>query len=213
MVAQLDSEITLLAQRMASQTVYEDAWMIGLEIQAFGEAAITAYQHVLKHGTVAARRATAFWLSDEAENIPPAIFLDLSTDPDNDIRYYAAYGLGYVQHEQAVHRLRELMLNDPSAEVRQTAAHSLYPAAHLNEAIHQIIADFANALHQEPADVVREEIVTSLSYFLGTDVIHKAIKLLVETALQDKSPSVVEQAQISLSILRNEQWRDKQLVV
>jgi HEAT repeat protein len=208
----MDSEITLLAQRMATQDVYEEAWMIGLEIQAYGEAAIKGFQHVLDHGTLAARRATAFWLSDEAENIPPDIFLKLSTDLDSDIRYYAAYGLGYVKNEQAVSRLRDMMLNDSSAEVRQTAAHSLYPAAHLNGAIKDIIADFGHALQNEQSVVVREEIVTSLSYFLGTEVINKAIKLLVETALQDKSPPVVEQARISLSVLRNEQWRDKQVV-
>lgn len=206
-----ETEIASLAKRMAEQASYEEAWVTGLEIQSFGNNSTSALQQVLQSDNTAARRAAAFWLSDEAEKIPAEIFLKMSTDDDDDIRYYAAYGLGYVHHAEVLPRLRDMMLRDPSAEVRQTAAHSLYPAAQQNASPEAIINDFAYALKHEKSPVVREEIVTSLSYFLGTPVVDKAVKLLVETALQDDSASVVEQARISLSVLLNEPWRDKQL--
>lgn len=200
---EMDTEIASLASMMAEATTYEDAWLTGLELQSFGANRISAFQTVLSNGTPVARRAIAFWLSDEAETIPPELFLTLTDDPDDDIRYYAAYGLGYVKHPRAVPQLRQMMLTDETAEVRQTAAHSLYPAAILNNQVEAIISDYTKALTQEKSAVVREEIVTSLSYFLGTAAQNKAI-LLLKDALEDPNLIVVEQARISLSVLRNE---------
>jgi HEAT repeat protein len=198
-----DAEIDALAVQMARQNHYENAWTLGLEIQSFGEERISAFKSVLEKGTLAARRATAFWLSDEAEHIPAEMFLQISDDSDDDIRFYAAYGLGYAHHPQAVPKLRKMLLHDSSSEVRQTAAHSLYSAALINGKIEDIIGDFGIALEKETSPIVREEIVTSLSYFLGTTALDKAIGLL-EKAARDGVPEVAEQAQISLSVLRNE---------
>ncbi len=200
---QMDTEISSLATLMAEATTYEDAWLTGLELQSFGVERIPALKAVLADGTLVARRASAFWLSDEAETIPPELFLSLSEDEDDDIRYYAAYGLGYMKHPRAVPQLRQMMLNDESVEVRQTAAHSLYPAAVLNNQVQSIIDDYTKALSAEKLAVVREEIVTSLSYFLGTPARNEAI-LLLKDALEDPNLTVVEQARISLSVLRNE---------
>jgi HEAT repeat protein len=208
MATGIESEVLGIAQRMATQKNYEDAWTLGLELQAFGDEGVEGFLLVLREGTLAARRATAFWLSDEAEGIPDEIFLSIAQDPDDDIRFYAAYGLGYSKQGQTLPQLRYLLLNDSSVEVRQTAAYSLYSAAKLNHTIEDIIDDFAKALQKDPSHIVREEIVTTLSYFLGTPAIHKAIYLL-ELALRDPAPSVVYQAQISLHVLKNEQWRDQ----
>lgn len=212
MAITIDSEVEILAKQMASQESYEEAWMVGLEIQAFGSNGISAFKHVLKTGTPASRRATAFWLSDEAEHVPAEIFLTICEDKDDEIRFYAAYGLGYVKHEAVVDKLRDIMRKDSSSEVRQTAAQSLYPAAQLNNAIKDIIDDFAFVLEHDTSPMVREEVVTSLSYFLGTMVIEKAVSLL-ESALHDASDVVVDQARISLSILKNEDWADKHAVL
>lgn len=200
---QMDTEISLLANLMAESTTYEDAWLTGLELQSFGTERIPAFQTVLQDGTPFARRAAAFWLSDEAETIPAELFLSIANDADNDIRYYAAYGLGYIKHPRAVPQLRAMMLDDKTIETRQTAAHSLYSAALLNNQIDSIISDYAKALTQEKSAVVREEIVTCLSYFLGTSAQTEAIQLLKD-ALEDPNLIVVEQARISLSVLRNE---------
>ena len=71
-------------------------------------------------------------------------------------------------------------------------------------ALEEIIKDFANALEKESSTVVKEEIVTSLSYFLGTEVVDDAINLLKQAA-KDNDAVVSEQAKISLSILKNEE--------
>jgi hypothetical protein len=144
MVATTESEVMLLAKRMSEQERYEDAWTIGLEIQAFGKESIEAFEYVLRQGTLAARRATAFWLSDEAEAVPPQLFLSIAQDPDDDIRYYAAYGLGYMVHPAVVAQLQRLMLQDSSIEVRQTAVPSLFSAAKLNRSLEKILRRLFN---------------------------------------------------------------------
>lgn len=191
-----------LADLMAQQGTYEDAWTIGLEIQSFGNH--EAFHYVLQNGSPVARRAAAFWLADEAEKVPAEIFLSISDDKDDDIRFHAAYGLGYVEHPRAVPTLSEMLLSDQAAEVRQTAAHSIYPAAKLNNAIdHNIIQIFETVLAKEANYAVREEIVTSLSYFFGTAVQDEAAKLL-EQMTRDADGNVAAQAQISLLVLKNE---------
>jgi HEAT repeat protein len=200
-------EVAALARRMASRTTYDDAWMIGLEIQSYGQASAIALKYVLEHGTQPARHAAAFWLSDEAEQVPPDVFLKMAADLDSEIRFYAAYGLGYVRHPESVKMLRHLMRHDASPEVRQTAAQSLYAAARLNNSVESIIEDFAHALAHDNSPGVREEVATSLANFLKTPVLHQAIDLL-EKALRDKDESVSVQARISLSVLKNEVWED-----
>ena len=190
-----------LADLMAQQGTYEDAWTIGLEIQSFGN--YEAFHYVLQNGNEVARRAAAFWLADEAEKVPAEIFLSISHDADEDLRFHAAYGLGYVEHPKAVSTLSEMLTSDNAAEVRQTAAHSIYPSARLNNAIdHSIIKNFKKVLSKESSNAVREEIATSLSYFFGTDVQDEAAKLLEEMT-RDKDANVAAQAQISLLVLKN----------
>ncbi|MCI0710002.1 MAG: HEAT repeat domain-containing protein [Chloroflexi bacterium] len=190
-----------LADLMAQQGTYEEAWTIGLEIQSFGNH--EAFHYVLQNGSQVARRAAAFWLADEAEKVPAEIFLSISDDEDDDIRFHAAYGLGYVEHPKAVPTLAEMLLSDKAAEVRQTAAHSIYPAARLNNSIDNIIIkNFEKVLQKETNDAVREEIVTSLSYFFGTPVQDEAAKLL-EQMTKDADNNVAVQAQISLLVLKN----------
>jgi HEAT repeat protein len=195
-------DIIDLADLMAQQGTYEDAWTIGLEIQSFGNH--EAFHYVLQNGNQAARRAAAFWLADEAEKVPAEIFLSISDDEDDDIRFHAAYGLGYVEHPRAVPTLSEMLLSDKAVEVRQTAAHSIYPAAKLNNSIdHDIINNFEKVLEKETEHAVREEIVTSLSYFFGTPVQDEAAQLL-EQMTKDANSNVAAQAQISLLVLKNE---------
>jgi HEAT repeat protein len=200
-------EKTALACQMAAQASYDDAWMTGLELQSFGRVGAAAFRYVLDHGTAAARRAAAFWLSDDAECAPPEVFLAMAADADSEIRFYAAYGLGYIQHPETVKALQKMMRHDHSPEVRQTAAQSLYPAARLNNCVETIIDDFAFALARDKSPIVREEAATSLANFLKTPVLHKAIELLEKT-LKDEDESVRVQARISLSVLRNEVWDD-----
>lgn len=204
----LKTEVAEMAQRMAIQDSYDNAWMLGLEIQTYGESGISALHYVVREGTLVARRAASFWLSDDAENVPSEIFLEMATDKDHEVRFHAAYGLGYAKHPQAVPVLQYMMHKDDSAEVRQTAAQSLYPAARLNGSTDTIIHDFALALANDPEPTVREEIVTSLANFLKSPVKHKAITLLAK-AIKDKDDMVRAQAKISLSVLRNEVWNDE----
>lgn len=205
------AEIMEMARRMASQKTYDGAWMIGLEIQTFGESGITGLHHVLKHGTLQARRAASFWLSDEAEGVPAEIFLEMAKDDDDEVRFHAAYGLGYVKHAQAVSILRDMMHQDTSIEVRQTAVQSLFPSARLNRCVETIVGDFSNVLMNDRSPIVREEVATSLSNFLKSSVKHKAIALLVK-AMKDEDEMVRTQARISLSVLRNEVWNAEEFV-
>jgi HEAT repeat protein len=200
-------EITALARRMAKSKTYDEAWMLGLELQAFGRVSTAAFKYVLENGTQMGRHAAAFWLSDEAESVPADIFLKMASDTDSEIRFHAAYGLGYVRHADAVSTLQKLLRHDTNPEVRQTAAQSLFAAARLNNAVEVIIEDFAHCLKHDADSTVREEAATSLANFLKTSVLHKAVELL-ETALEDKDETVRVQAKISLAVLRNEIWEE-----
>ncbi|NDJ85412.1 MAG: HEAT repeat domain-containing protein [Chloroflexi bacterium] len=207
----IQSEVQELAERMAKLTSYDEAWMTGLEIQSYGPQGVHAFHEVLQNGTLIARRAAAFWLSDEAEIVPPHIFLEMAEDSDSEIRFHAAYCLGYIKDENTVPTLRKLMFQDASEEVRQTAAQSLYAAGKLNGRLDAVLEDYQKALAQDQSAMVREEAVTSLANFLKSPNVHRAIALL-EKALHDSSQLVREQAKISLSVLRNESWNDETLV-
>jgi HEAT repeat protein len=200
-------EITALARRMAKSKTYDEAWMLGLELQAFGRVSTAAFKYVLEHGTQMGRHAAAFWLSDEAEMVPADIFLKMASDTDSEIRFHAAYGLGYVRHADVINTLQKLLRQDASPEVRQTAAQSLFAAARLNNAVEVVIEDFAHSLKHDADPTVREEAATSLANFLKTPVLLKAVELL-EKALEDKDETVRVQAKISLSVLRNEIWEE-----
>lgn len=200
-------EITRLARRMAKCKTYDEAWMLGLELEAFGQVSTVAFKYVLENGTQVARHAAAFWLSDEAEIVPAEIFLKMASDEDSEIRFHAAYGLGYVRHADGVKTLQRMLRHDPNPEVRQTAAQSLFAAAKLNTEVDSIIDDFAHVLVHDEASIVREEAATSLANFLKTPVLHKAIELL-EKSLEDTDEAVRVQARISLSVLRNEIWEE-----
>jgi HEAT repeat protein len=204
-VISIRTEVAEMARRMAIQENYDSAWMLGLEVQTFGEEGIAGLRYVVKEGTLLSRRAASFWLSDDAENVPSEIFLEMANDADPEVRFHAAYGLGYAKNPQAVPVLRRMMQYDDSPEVRQTATQSLYPAARLNGCADTIINDFAKALTHDPAPTVREEVATSLANFLKSPVKHKAIALLVK-AIKDTDDMVRAQARISLSVLRNEVW-------
>lgn len=201
------SELKKLAIQMANRSDYDEAWMFGLEIQSLGPKAIQAFRYVLKHGNSSSRRAAAFWLSDEAEIVPAEIFFKMADDADGEIRFHAAYSLCYIKDEKTVEKLRTMLHTDSSEEVRQTAAQSLYGAAKLNDSLPTILEDYSNSLSQESSAKVREEVVTNLANFLKSPFRHDAIKLL-EKALDDSHETVREQAQISLSVLRNEIWDD-----
>ncbi len=201
------NEITKFVGQMAGCRTYDEAWMVGLEIQALGTPAVSAFHTVLEKGTSASRRAAAFWLSDEAEMVPADIFFAMAEDSDGEIRFHAAYCLGYVQDGRTVRTLRRMMHRDRSEEVRQTAAQSLFAAAKINDCITAILDDYAASLAADQSPKVREEVVTNLANFLRSPVIHRAISVL-ENALNDTHDAVREQAQISLSVLRNEVWND-----
>jgi HEAT repeat protein len=199
------NELKNLAKDMASRNDYDEAWMVGLEIQTLGPKAIQAFRYVLKHGTLPARRAAAFWLSDEAEIVPAEVFFLMAKDPDSEIRFHAAYSLCYVKDERTVATLRAMMREDGSEEVRQTAAQSLFGAAKINDCLPGILDDYSNSLSDEKSPKVREEVVTSLANFLKSPVKQQAIALL-EKATHDSHETVRDQAHISLSVLRNEVW-------
>lgn len=203
----IDNEIKALAIQMAARTEYDEAWMLGLEIQVMGTQAIQAFRQVLKSGTPPARRAAAFWLSDEAEIVPGDIFFTMADDNDSEIRFHAAYSLCYIKDAKTVEKLRDMLHHDASEEVRQTAAQSLYGAAKLNESLPAILDDYAIRLSQDPSPKVREEVVTNLANFLKSSLRATAITLL-EQARTDAHQAVRDQAQISLSVLRDEQWQD-----
>ncbi len=200
-------EVMKLANKMASKTKYDEAWMLGLELQTFGADGIQAFCHVLEQGATLARRAAAFWLSDEAEMVPTDIFFKMATDNDSEIRFHAAYCLGYVKDSRTLKTLREMMHKDPSEEVRQTATQSMYAAAKLNNSFDGILDDFGKILRQDQSSMVREEVVTSLANFLKSEHVKQAITML-EDALTDNNEDVRDQASISLSVLRNEVWDD-----
>ncbi len=203
-------ELTLLAEHMASRQTYDEAWMTGLELQALGSQDIQAFCYVLEHGTPEARRAAAFWLSDEVEIVPADVFFMMADDSDSEIRFHAAYCLSYVLDQRTVPTLQAMMHKDGCEEVRQTAAQSLYAAAKLNNRLATILTDYEDLLHQEQSPSVREEAVTCLANFLKSPVIHQAI-LLLEKALKDTNQLVREQARISLSVLRDEAWDDARI--
>jgi HEAT repeat protein len=200
-----DAEVMKLANKMASKTKYDEAWMLGLELQTFGADGIQAFCHVLEKGATLARRAAAFWLSDEAEMVPTDVFFKMATDEDSEIRFHAAYCLGYVKDSRTLKTLREMMHKDASEEVRQTATQSMYAAAKLNNILDGILDDFEKVLRLDQSSMVREEVVTSLANFLKSGDVKRAITLL-EDALNDSSQAVCAQATISLSVLRNEVW-------
>jgi HEAT repeat protein len=203
-----EHEVMAMSERMARQNTYDSAWMLGLEIQTFGKMGISSFTYVLEKGTIYARRAAAFWLSDEAEQVPSHIFLKMAKDEDGEIRFHAAYGLGYVKHEEAIPVLRDLMHNDPSAEVRQTATQSLFAAARLNGGVENIIDDFAGVLGKDESPTVREEVATSLANYLKSPVKHRAVTLLLK-AMKDPDTLVRDQARISLSVLRDQVWDEE----
>lgn len=200
-------EVMKLANKMAAKTKYDEAWMLGLELQTFGADGIQAFCHVLDKGATLARRAAAFWLSDEAEMVPTDVFFKMATDDDSEIRFHAAYCLGYVNDSRTLKTLREMMQKDLSEEVRQTATQSMYAAARLNNRLDGILDDFEKVLRLDQSSMVREEVVTSLANFLKSGDVKRAITLL-EDALKDNSQAVRDQAAISLSVLRNEVWDD-----
>lgn len=203
-------ELTLLAEHMSSRRTYDEAWMTGLELQALGSQDVQAFCYVLENGTPEARRAAAFWLSDEVEIVPADVFFTMADDPDSEIRFHAAYCLSYVQDKRTVPTLQVMSHRDSSEEVRQTAAQSLYAAAKLNNCLSLILQDYEDLLLQEQSPNVREEVVTTLANFLKSPVIHRAISLL-EQALKDTNQLVREQARISLSVLRDEVWDDARI--
>lgn len=204
------SEASHLANHMATRANYDEAWMTGLELQAFGNEGYEAFRFVLEQGTSPARRAAAFWLSDEAEMVPSDLFFLMARDEDSEVRFHAAYCLAYVQDSRTLKTLRSLAHQDTCEEVRQTAIQSLYGAAKLNARIEMVLADFDQSLNDKSA-IVREEVVTHLANFLKSPDIHQAI-LLLEKALHDTHATVREQAQISLSVLKNEIWHDPVLL-
>lgn len=204
------SEASYLANHMATRVNYDEAWMTGLELQAFGTEGYEAFRLVLEQGTQSARRAAAFWLSDEAEMVPADLFFLMALDEDSEVRFHAAYCLAYIKDDRTLKTLRQLAHVDNCEEVRQVAIQSLYGAAKLNARIESILGDYDQALHDKSA-MVREEVVTHLANFLKSPDIHQAI-LLLEKALHDTHETVREQAQISLSVLKNEIWNDPVLL-
>lgn len=203
----MSSDLSTLAQQMAAKKTYDEAWLVGLEIQSSEDHqfAVSVFRKVLEFGTAVARRAAAFWLTDEAEHVPAEVLLKMAADDDSEIRFHAAYGLSYARHPQTVDTLRRL-LTDPAEEVRQTAVQSIYGANRLNQGEDsQILSAFENMLRDEPSSKVREEIVISLANFLKSTELRRATSLL-EYALDDVTSIVREQALISLSVLRDEVW-------
>lgn len=203
-------EASYLANHMATRSTYDEAWMAGLELQAFGADGYEAFRLVLEQGTSPARRAAAFWLSDEAEMVPADLFFLMATDEDSEVRFHAAYCLAYVQDARTLKTLRQLAHQDTCEEVRQCAIQSLYGAAKLNAHIEHVLADYDQSL-KDKSPMVREEAVTHLANFLKSPDIHQAI-LLLERALHDTHTTVREQAEISLSVLKNEIWHDPVLL-
>ena len=204
------SELNLLADEMAASTTYDDAWMCGLELQTFGVQAIKAFRQVLEMGNLAARQAAAFWLSDEAEMVPAEVFFSMANDDDGEIRFHAAYSLAYIKDERTLKTLREMVTSDISEEVRQTAVQSLYAAAKLNEVVENILDDYAAILASDLSPKVREEVVTHLAHYVKSSKI-KQVVAIVEKSMTDNTEMVREQAKISLSVLRNEQWEDEKV--
>lgn len=183
---------------------------MGLEIQSLEAfpTTLSAFRQILTSGTPEARRAAAFWLSDEAEQVPLDLLLEMAADTDDEIRFHAAYCLSYVQHEHTLPMLVQLLLADTAEEVRQTAAQSLYPAAYLNNVDDStVLQHLTTAFQTDQSAKVREEVVISLANFLKSPLLQQAIHLL-ERGLQDSHAIVREQAAISLSVLRDETWHN-----
>lgn len=203
-------DISSLTQQMAAQAIYDEAWLIGLEIQSAEAFPITliAFRQVLAGGTPEARRAAAFWLSDEAEHVPADLLLEMAADADEEIRFHAAYCLSYARHERTLPMLRQLLLEDDAEDVRQTAAQSLYGAAHINDVFDdEVFGYLQTAFNQDTSAKVREEVVISLANFLKSSMLAEAITLL-EAAQNDADALVRDQAVISLSVLRDETWHE-----
>ncbi len=198
-----------LARQMATLPTYDEAWMIGLEIQTMGPGSVHELRYVLEHGTTEARQAAAFWLSDEAEVVPAELLFKMANDDDSEVRFHAAYCLSYVCDKRTVTTLRQMMRQDVAEDVRQTAAQSLYAAAKINDSLGDILTDYETALGSDQSPLVREEVVTNLANFLKTPYMPRAIGLL-ENALKDTNNAVREQAKISLSVLKNESWNHEQ---
>ncbi len=204
----INNDLLSLIKQMSVQTDYDEAWLMGLEIQSLEASSdtIDAFRQVLIAGSMPARRAAAFWLADDAEHAPVDLLLQMATDADKEIRFHAAYCLSYSRHDRVVPTLVELALHDEDDEVRQTAVQSLYDAAYLNLVPdHEILKHLTAVYKQDVCAKVREEVVISLANFLKSSVLLEAIQLL-EEALSDLDAAVRDQAAISLSVLRDEIW-------
>jgi HEAT repeat protein len=204
----MKSEVSALVRQMRTRQTYDEAWLIGLEIQSLTDhkTAIAIFESAIRECTEHVRRAAAFWLTDDAEHVPPELLLEMANDADAEVRFHAAYCLGYAAHTAAVSTLRRLLREDRSEDVRQTAAQSIYAASQLNGYPHApILDDFASALRTDGSRKVREEVAISLANFLKSPEVQRA-QVLLETALEDEADIVREQASISLSVLRDEVW-------
>lgn len=204
----MKSEVSALVRQMRTRQNYDEAWLIGLEIQSLADhkTAISIFESAIREGTEPVRRAAAFWLTDDAEHVPAELLLEMANDADAEVRFHAAYCLGYADHMAAVSTLRRLLREDRSEDVRQTAAQSIYAASKLNQYPHApILDDFEIVLSTDSSKKVREEVVISLASFLKSPEMQRA-QALLETAMQDVAAIVREQAAISLSVLRDEVW-------
>ena len=206
----MNTEVSTLVRQMATQSTYDEAWAMALEVHSLvDQSTATAVFEALfadDNHSQPVRRAAAFWLTDDAEHVSPTLLQKMAHDPDDEVRFHAAYCLSYAKHHHAVETLRELLCNDVAEDVRQTAAQSIYAAAKLNDVDDNVILDdFSQVLTEDSSAKVREEVVISLADFLKSPQLQRATTLLEKT-LNDVSAKVREQATISLSVLRDEVW-------
>jgi len=82
---------------MAAQSNYDDAWMTGLELQSFGS---NGPQCLSTSWITVCRRPPrgSFLAIGRSRTCAARDFLAMAADPDSEIRFYAAYGLGYIHH-------------------------------------------------------------------------------------------------------------------
>ena len=72
---------------------------------------------------IRANAAYALGIFDEDAALQP--LLDATTDPDDEVRYWATNGLGHLELKEAVPRLIEILGQDEDGGVRSAAAYSL----------------------------------------------------------------------------------------